>query len=157
MYIGLGEGVRRAGGADFYGGSSTRGGNNVKTTQKQSAYNASRRTTSQRTHSAERKLWIRLRGNQLNDVNFRRQHAIGNYIADFCSIKEKLIIELDGRQHTEQKAYDEERTFYLQSLGYRVVRFRNDGVMNDMEGVIAEIHRALEDAPTNPPPFSYEL
>lgn len=99
---------------------------------------------------AERKLWACLRGNQLDGVNFRRQHAIGNYITDFCSIQGKLIIELDGSQHAEQRAYDEERTIYLQSLGYSVIRFWNNRVMNDMEGVIIDIRHALEDAPTNP-------
>ena len=74
---------------------------------------------------AERKLWSVLRGNQLNGVSFRRQHAIGNYIVDFVSIKHKLIIELDGSHHLEQAEYDEERTGYLESQGYRVIRFWN--------------------------------
>jgi very-short-patch-repair endonuclease len=59
---------------------------------------------------AERKLWAYLRGNKLNGVNFRRQHAIGCFVPDFCAIKEKLVIELDGSQHLEQEKYDEERT-----------------------------------------------
>lgn len=72
--------------------------------------------------SAEKRLWARLRNNQLG-VNFRRQHAIGNYIPDFCSPKAKLIIELDGSQHLEQEEYDKERTEYLESQGYKVIRF----------------------------------
>jgi len=92
---------------------------------------------------AERKLWAYLRGDKLNGVNFRRQHAIGNYIVDFVSIKEKLIIELDGSQHLEQEAYDIERTRYLESQGYRVVRFWNHDVMNDINGVIRAIDFAL--------------
>jgi len=74
---------------------------------------------------AERKLWAYLRGNKLNGVNFRRQHAIGNYIVDFVSIKKKLIIELDGSQHLEQTEYDNVRTGYLESQGYEVIRFWN--------------------------------
>ena len=88
---------------------------------------------------AEAKLWAFLRGNKLNGVNFRRQHAIGKYIVDFCSLKKKLVIELDGSQHLGQEEYDEERTLYLKSQGYRVIRFWNDQVMNDLEGVIKTI------------------
>ena len=61
----------------------------------------------------EIKLWAYLRGNRLNGISFRRQHAIGNYFPDFVSIKQKLIIELDGSQHLEQEEYDRERTKYL--------------------------------------------
>ena len=94
---------------------------------------------------AESKLWAYLRGNKIQGVNFRRQHAIGNFIVDFVSIKQKLIIELDGSQHLEQErsAYDDERTRYFQSLGYKVVRFWNDAVMNDIDGVIRAIELAL--------------
>ena len=92
---------------------------------------------------AERKLWAYLRGNKLNGVNFRRQHAIGNFIVDFVSIKKKLVIELDGSQHREQAGYDVERTRYLESQGYKVVRLWNNDVMNDINGVIHEIEMAL--------------
>ena len=92
---------------------------------------------------AERKLWSRIRNDQLG-VTFRRQHAIGNYIPDFCSPKEKLIIELDGRQHLEQGEYDKERTEYLESLGYKVIRFWNNDVMKDIDSVILAIIHALE-------------
>ena len=88
---------------------------------------------------AELKLWAYLRGNKLNGVSFRRQHAIGNYIVDFVSIKKKLIIELDGSQHIEQEEYDLARTTYLESLGYKVVRFWNDDVINNINSVIRAI------------------
>jgi very-short-patch-repair endonuclease len=78
-------------------------------------------------------------------VTFRRQHAIANYIPDFCSPKAKLIIELDGSQHFEQEVYDRERTKYLESQGYRVLRFWNNDVMNNIEGVILAIFHGLED------------
>lgn len=93
--------------------------------------------------AAERKLWAIIRNDQLG-VNFRRQHAIGNYIPDFVCIEKKLIIELDGSQHLEQKEYDDERTKYFESLGYRVIRFWNDQIMNEINGVIKAIQLALE-------------
>ena len=95
---------------------------------------------------AERKLWAYLRNDQLG-VSFRRQHAIGKYIPDFCCIKKKIIIELDGSQHIEQAEYDAERTKYLESQGYQVIRFWNNDVMNDMNGVIRAIQNALENEP----------
>jgi very-short-patch-repair endonuclease len=92
---------------------------------------------------AEWKLWSRIRNDQLG-ITFRRQHAVGNYIPDFCSPKAKLIIELDGSQHLEQQEYDEQRTNYLEKQGYRVIRFWNNQVMNDLENVIRAIMHAIE-------------
>lgn len=93
---------------------------------------------------AEAKLWRFLRAHQTNGVHFRRQHAIGSYIVDFCAPREKLVIELDGSQHLEQQEYDNERSEFLQSKGYRVLRFWNNDVMNDLEGVMRVILEALE-------------
>lgn len=95
---------------------------------------------------AERKLWSRIRNDQLG-VTFRRQHAVGNYVPDFCSPKAKLIIELDGSQHLEQEEYDEERTKYLELLGYKVIRFWNNDVMNNIDSVILAIVHAVKDSP----------
>jgi len=92
---------------------------------------------------AERKLWSCIRNDQLG-VTFRRQHAVGNYIPDFCCPKTKLAIELYGSQHLEQEEYDQERTKYLESLGYKVIRFWNNDVMNQIDAVILAIVRALE-------------
>jgi len=93
---------------------------------------------------AEAKLWAHLRNEQLG-VKFRRQHAVGNYIPDFVCIQKKLIIELDGGHHVEQAEYDAERTKFLESQGYKVIRFWNNDVMNDINGVIRNIQFALED------------
>jgi very-short-patch-repair endonuclease len=93
---------------------------------------------------AEVKLWSRLRNHQLKGVGFRRQHAIGNYIVDFCAPRIKLIIELDGGHHLEQKEYDNKRTEFLESKGYRVLRFWNSEVIQDIEGVLRSIDLALE-------------
>jgi len=92
---------------------------------------------------------------KLNDVNIRRKQAFDNFtstrlstsIVDFVSVKKKLVIELDGSQHLEQErfAYDIERTRYLESQGYRVIRFWNNDVMNDIEGLIHALGMALSD------------
>jgi Uncharacterized protein conserved in bacteria len=93
---------------------------------------------------AERKLWSRIRNDQLG-VTFRRQHAVGDYIPDFCSPKAKLVIELDGSQHLQQAEYDEERTKYLESLGYQVIRFWNNDVMNNIDDVLKVIWDLLNE------------
>jgi len=93
---------------------------------------------------AEAKLWAYLRKNQLNGVSFRRQHAIGPYITDFCSPCSKLIIELDGSQHLESEEYDKDRTAYLETKGYKVLRFWNSDVINDLNGVIQKILNLLD-------------
>lgn len=77
-------------------------------------------------------------------VKFRRQHAVGRYVVDFCSIKKKLVIELDGSGHLESEDHDIERTKFLNQKGYRVIRFWNDQVMNDLESVISVIMDNLE-------------
>ena len=92
---------------------------------------------------AEQKLWSYLRGNHLNGVKFRRQHAIGKFIVDFCFPREKLIIELDGGQHLDMQEYDQGRTENLESRGYRVIRFWNSAVMDDLDGVIRFIENEL--------------
>ena len=94
----------------------------------------------------ERKLWSRLRNDQLG-VSFRRQHAIGPYIADFCAIQANLIVELDGGGHTEQVEYDAVRTAYLEERGYRVIRFWNHEVNRDIESVVRAIYEALDPGP----------
>jgi very-short-patch-repair endonuclease len=94
--------------------------------------------------SAEARLWRALRAHQAGDVHFRRQHAVGNYIVDFCAPRRKLVIEVDGRQHLEQQEYDNRRTAFLESRGYRVLRFWNHDVMKNLDGVMMVILEALE-------------
>ena len=93
---------------------------------------------------AEVKLWARLRAHRLEGVHFRNQHAIGNYVVDFCAPRKKLIIELDGSQHLEQEEYDKERTEYLESKGYKVIRFWNKDVMKDINSVIRAIMQSVD-------------
>ncbi len=102
---------------------------------------------------AETKLWLALRSHQLENIHFRRQHPIGNYIVDFCAPQAKLIIELDGSQHLEQQEYDAERTEFLESKGYRVLRFWNRDVLNNLDGVMIMILDAVNPDPTLPSPF----
>lgn len=85
---------------------------------------------------AEAKLWQVLRMHQLNNIHFRRQHAIGPYIVDFCAPAIKLIIEVDGGQHLDQQEYDLERTAFLKAKGYRVLRFWNNEVLTDLDTVL---------------------
>jgi len=97
------------------------------------------------TTPAENKLWEYLRTMHKDGLHFRRQHAIGKYIADFCAPKKKIIIELDGNRHLGREKYDEERTQYLETRGYRVIRFWNDEVINNAEGVMIRIKSAIEE------------
>ena len=93
----------------------------------------------------ERMLWQRIRNNQLG-VKFRRQHPIGNYIADFYCHKFKLVIELDGKYHNRdnQKKADSLRDMDMKVLGIKVLRFDDDDVVNDLETVITKIKKYIE-------------
>ena len=105
---------------------------------------AKAKTLSRNLTPVEEKLWTHLRAHRTGDVHFRKQHAIGHYIVDFCAPRRKLIIELDGSQHLEQEDYDKERTAFLESKGYRVLRFWNNEVMNNIEAVLGVIWDALK-------------
>jgi very-short-patch-repair endonuclease len=99
---------------------------------------------------AEEKLWQHLRAHHMSDVHFRNQHAIGSYIVDFCAPRKKLIIELDGSQHLDQKEYDEARTAYLELRGYKVLRFWNHDVMNHIDEVLNVIWKVLHEKTRDP-------
>jgi very-short-patch-repair endonuclease len=88
---------------------------------------------------AEAKLWQVLRKRQLINARFRRQHPIPPYIVDFCAPRLKLVIEVDGGQHLDQAEYDQYRSDYLEEKGYRVLRFWNNQVMNDLDSVVLTI------------------
>jgi very-short-patch-repair endonuclease len=92
---------------------------------------------------AEKRLWKYLRGRQLEGAKFRRQQPVENRIADFLCVEAKLIIELDGGQHGEQIAADVYRTRQLEAAGYTVLRFWNNDVLVNTEGVLKEIRRTL--------------
>ena len=91
----------------------------------------------------ERQLWRLLRDRRLEGFKFRRQHPIGPYFADFACIAEGLVVEADGGQHLDQAAYDQTRTRFLQSRGFRVIRFWNHEVLQAREVVLGEVLRVL--------------
>ncbi len=93
---------------------------------------------------AEQKLWMRLRNGLLKGWKFRRQHPIGNFIVDFCCLEGMLIIELDGGQHVQRVEADQERSKYLSSVGFQLLRFWNDDVLMKTDDVLEEIVRVLE-------------
>lgn len=102
---------------------------------------------------AERKLWRHLQARQLNGVRFNRQFPVGQYICDFVSRSRGLAIEIDGGQHGRpaDRAYDARRTEFLRAQGYRVIRFWNSDVLDNVEDVLKRIERALEDMPSPSP------
>jgi very-short-patch-repair endonuclease len=99
---------------------------------------------------AEKRLWRALRELDL-PLRFRRQHPIGQYIADFACPSAKLVIELDGGQHAAQSEADDLRTVVLARNGYRVIRFWNGDVMRNLPGVLHVITSAIAQRPPHPP------
>src|SRR5262245_27265997 len=97
--------------------------------------------------SAEALLWWRLRRDEFDGWRFRRQHPIGPYIADFAGIEVQLVIEVDGATHRtpEELAHDERRTRYMEANGWRLLRFSNDEVIRNRQGIQDAILGALQD------------
>jgi very-short-patch-repair endonuclease len=97
---------------------------------------------------AETLLWRHLKAHRLARLGFRRQTPIGNYIADFVAHSCKLVVEVDGESHDfeERLRHDEKRDRWFASRGYRVLRFTNDDVMKNLEGVALAILQAAEQA-----------
>jgi very-short-patch-repair endonuclease len=106
------------------------------------------RTLREAMTDAERALWYQLRAKRLLGWKFRRQQPIGNYIVDFVCFEAGMVIELDGGQHLEQAEADAQRTAWLESQGFRVLRFWNDAVLKQTEAVLEEILRNLPLSPT---------
>ncbi len=87
----------------------------------------------------ERLLWRHLRAKQLEGLKFRRQEPIGRYIVDFVCHEKRIVIEVDGSQHTIEKNKDAERDKWLNEQGYKVLRFWNNEVLTNIEGVLQTI------------------
>ena len=94
--------------------------------------------------SAEAKFWQSLRKRQLGGLKFRRQHIIGAYIVDFYCPEGKLIVEVDGPVHEYQIQYDRERKDDLSAMGYKVVRFKNEEIIEDLDLVLNTILEILK-------------
>jgi len=92
---------------------------------------------------SERRLWAALRDRRLRGYRFRRQHPIGDFIVDFACTRHRLVVEADGGQHADNDA-DRRRTAWLEAEGWRVLRFWNNDVLANANGVIETILRELE-------------
>ena len=101
---------------------------------------------------AEKLLWSSLRNRQIAGCKFRRQWPIGPYIVDFACLSRKLLIELDGGQHSEAIAYDEARTKFLEAQGYRVIRFWNNEMLTEPTAVLQRIYEELMQGADLPSP-----
>jgi very-short-patch-repair endonuclease len=112
---------------------------------------------------AERRLWTHLRQNQLDGHRFRRQVPIGPYIVDFACLSARVLIEVDGGQHTDALHYDAARSAWLEARGYQVLRFWNNDVLSNTDGVLMVIRETLLTArgatphPSPPPQGGREL
>ena len=113
--------------------------------KKDSKQTALARALRGRQTEAERTLWRYLRDKRLAGSKFRRQQPLGNYIVDFVCFEHRLIIELDGGHHNEdlERAVDEEREAWFENSGYRVMRFWNNDLLKNLDGVLETISGAL--------------
>ena len=93
----------------------------------------------------ERRLWNLLKNRQFHNLKFKRQQPIGDYIVDFICKEAKIIIEIDGGQHNEPEniEYDKIRTEYLNNLGYKVIRFWNNEIYENIEGVVLRLKEEI--------------
>ena len=100
-------------------------------------------------------LWAKLRNKQLEGAIFRRQHPVGSYIVDFICLKKRLIVEIDGGQHANAEATvnDQQRTRWLVGQGYQVLRFWNNEVLANTQGVIEVLGQRLNQGPPSPCPL----
>ncbi len=110
------------------------------------------RSLCQRATDAERLMWAFLRDRRLHGYKFRRQQVIGPYIVDFVSLAVKLVVELDGGQHANRADYDERRTRFLESKGYRVVRYWDHEMLLEPEQVLDDVLRHLKGRSPHPVP-----
>ena len=102
--------------------------------------------------NAERLLWRHLKSRQIEGCKFRRQHPCGDYILDFVCLERSMMVELDGSQHFDAATYDEERSRFLRIAGFEVLRFWNNEVFGELDGVLEVIRRELVARVENPSP-----
>jgi very-short-patch-repair endonuclease len=106
--------------------------------------NPKARRLRQNSTDAERRMWSALRDRRLTRYKFRRQHPVGDFIIDFACTESRLAIELDGGQHADDPA-DIHRTAWLEGQGWKVIRFWNNDILTNTDGVLQAILRALRD------------
>jgi very-short-patch-repair endonuclease len=97
----------------------------------------------------ERKLWSVVRNRQIGDAKFRKQTWLGSYLVDFYCADVRLVVEVDGDSHAHQQDYDARRTAWLEREGFKVIRFSNDDVMRNLDGVVEMIRDALAPSPSH--------
>jgi len=94
---------------------------------------------------AEKRIWYHVRDRRLGGFKFKRQWSLGPYVADFCCIERRLVVEIDGGQHSPEK--DARRTAELSAMGYRVVRYWNNDVLGNLDGVLMSLLAELQTHP----------
>jgi very-short-patch-repair endonuclease len=109
------------------------------------------RTLRKQMTDAERLLWRHLRNRELGGWKFRRQYPVGSFIVDFICVEKNVVIEVDGGQHAENEALDLQRSAYLNKMGYRVLRFWNNEVLQETEAVLEAIFANLANDKQNSP------
>lgn len=100
---------------------------------------------------AERRLWAAVRHNRLSGFHFRRQHVLEGYIVDFCCIKARVVVEIDGAHHADQADADAQRDAVLRRLGFRILRFTNTDVLDHLPKVLAVVNAMCHALPTSRP------
>jgi very-short-patch-repair endonuclease len=100
---------------------------------------------------AERTIWFQVRDRRLGGWKFKRQVLVDRYVVDFLCADAHLIIEIDGGQHAERREYDDNRTKILESMGYLVLRFWNNEVLSNTEGVVETIMNTMNEHRSVPP------
>lgn len=105
---------------------------------------------------AEKRLWTALRNRDNAKYKFRRQHTLGPYVVDFVCLDKNLVIEIDGGQHADRVEYDARRTAALEAQGFRVVRFWNNDVVGNFDGVLQTIEKELKHPHPDPLPQAGE-
>jgi very-short-patch-repair endonuclease len=109
------------------------------------------RALRRRMTDAERLLWRHLRNRELGGWKFRRQYPVGPFIVDFICVEKNIVIEVDGGQHAENEELDLQRSAYLNKMGYRVLRFWNNEVLQETEAVLTAIFAILANGKQNSP------
>ena len=102
------------------------------------------------------RMWLQMRAERFMGIKFRREKVIGNYIADFAANSPKLVIEIDGATHDADDERDRIRTRYLEAQSYRVVRYSNVDVMQNLEGVLMHLASVIEEMTSPLPTLSPE-